>query len=344
MPRYGPTLFDYLQGQVAREQQLLDQEKQRQRETMETDRTFWADYLNKEADRALKLKELESRSAGALGRPAPHRDEFDSRLEEAVQPHYMAGEVDFQKRQDAEALKRFQAEQQFATQEMLEGGRNQRSGENLELRQAIAEQNKALAEGRLEEAKRWHDIMAQMQGGNRFFQQEMMRMRFDEAKRKSLDTDTQKAGKELQDLGGMQNDLRTLLAATSKNDVPGVGPVAGLVPDLLMTEDGTEVRRAANRSLNALLRAQSGLTVSDQEALRTMAATKLSQRATNAQFIEGVKELAQYVQLAMRNKQAGFRPEVIEEYRSRGGTTSQEMPTAETAEQKAARWRRAVGM
>ncbi len=327
MPRYGPTLFDYLQSQVAREQQLLDQEKAKQQETMTQDRAFWADYLGREADRSLKLKELEARTSGALGRPAPHRDEFDSRLEEAVTPHYQAGEVERQK---------FLAPLELRGRIAAQNNETKRYGLDLvdedrdleRQRKTVADNlRNAVQTGNLEEIKRWHDISERLGWARIAAMRDRNNISRDRVVDDRIERDVQKLGKDTDELAGMKTDLETLLFAVQDEDVAGVGVLAGRVPDLLMSDEGGEVRRASQRTLNALLRAQSGLTVSDQEAIRTQVATKLSHTADDRLFAEGVRELAVYAQKAMRNREARYRPEVNERYRERGGVTSDQMPT-----------------
>lgn len=149
-------------------------------------------------------------------------------------------------------------------------------------------------------------------------------------KRAELERFTQKAAKETQGFADMQADLGTVLQAAQSPDVEGIGPGAGLLPDMLTSAQGTENRRAARRLVENLLRAQSGLAASDREQVRKLASTSLSDRASDADWIAGAKELARFAQKGMRTREAAFPPEAIDLLEQRGGTTSRNiLPSGE---------------
>lgn len=146
-------------------------------------------------------------------------------------------------------------------------------------------------------------------------------------KRVDLERFTQKAAQETEGFADMQGDLGVVLKAAEKEDVAGVGPGAGFIPDILTSKEGTENRRAARRLVENLLKAQSGLAASDREQVRKLASTSLSDRASDADWRAGARELAKFVRRAMQSREAAFPPEAIQLLQQRGGTTSRDIPT-----------------
>lgn len=150
-------------------------------------------------------------------------------------------------------------------------------------------------------------------------------------KQADLERFSQKAAKDLAGFADMSGDLGTVLGAAESADVAGIGPGAGLLPDVLTSGEGTENRRAARRLVENLLKAQSGLAASDREQVRKLASTSLSERASDADWRAGARELAVFVQRAMRSREAAYPPAVIDMLEERGGTTSRDIPTGAPA-------------
>lgn len=144
---------------------------------------------------------------------------------------------------------------------------------------------------------------------------------------KRLETDVQKAGKDLEPNAQMKADLETVIAAAEESDIPGVGVVAGRLPDWLLSSEGVQTRQAAQRLMNGILRAASGQAVTPSEAERQLAARGMGPGATEQSFRLGLQALAKEAQSAMTRTQAKYRPQVLDELGSRGGVLAKDMPT-----------------
>jgi len=101
--------------------------------------------------------------------------------------------------------------------------------------------------------------------------------------------------------------------------VPGFGPLEKYVPNILAGDKGRTLRQAASQLFNVELKNRSGAAVTDPELNRLKIefgqgnfATEESLRQGIQQYLERVKELA-------RNVNAGFSPDILSEYQSRGG-------------------------
>jgi hypothetical protein len=59
--------------------------------------------------------------------------------------------------------------------------------------------------------------------------------------------------------------LESMLKQTGGGDIPGIGPLAGRLPDLLVSEQGKQFRASSNQFFNLTLRELSGAAVTDSE-------------------------------------------------------------------------------
>jgi hypothetical protein len=84
-------------------------------------------------------------------------------------------------------------------------------------------------------------------------------------------------------------DMISKLDAEGSNDVPGVGPIAGLAGDWLISAKGVRVRQATKKVLKAQLRDESGAAISDDELEAFMDDRGMGQNATNADFLAGAR-------------------------------------------------------
>jgi hypothetical protein len=119
------------------------------------------------------------------------------------------------------------------------------------------------------------------------------------------------------------NDLGTLQKFASEKSIPGVGLVAGSVPNALMGDDALRVRQAALGIITTLLREQSGLAVTENEVQRKLQELGMGPRATEKEFRNGVERLTRNVRAHLIGKESGFDDEIVETVRRRG------MPLAE---------------
>lgn len=131
--------------------------------------------------------------------------------------------------------------------------------------------------------------------------------------------------KSLEDAAGLKEDVATLVAAARQPDVPSVGPIDKWKPTFMQGEDEIRTEQAAGRFLAALLKIQSGVSVNPQELARAMKARGLSGGNEQA-FRIGVEAMLREMEVAMKQKEAGYPGDVAEELRRRGGVTSKDLP------------------
>jgi hypothetical protein len=119
------------------------------------------------------------------------------------------------------------------------------------------------------------------------------------------------------------NDLGTLQRFASEKSIPGVGLLAGSVPNALVGDDAIRARQAAMGVITTLLKEQSGLAVTENEVQRKLQELGMGPRATEKEFRNGVERLTRNVRDHLIGKESGFDDEIVETVRRRG------MPLAE---------------
>ncbi len=124
----------------------------------------------------------------------------------------------------------------------------------------------------------------------------------------------------------IKQDLDTLIKISQEDDIPGVGVFDGRKPDLLVGSDGIRARQAARGLQGGVIKQRSGLTVSDKELTRLLGELGMGDGATEESYRLGLKRLIQQAHEAGKGVEAGYRPEVVQEARRRGMTTSQDLP------------------
>jgi hypothetical protein len=100
-----------------------------------------------------------------------------------------------------------------------------------------------------------------------------------------------------------------------KADVPGFGRAAGLLPDVLVSIAGEDLRQDVNSLVNQLLKARSGGAVTPQEAARLAAEIKGAN--TDRALVRGLRNLKTTLQNKMQNTLAGAPRESLALYRER---------------------------
>lgn len=88
-------------------------------------------------------------------------------------------------------------------------------------------------------------------------------------------------------------DALAKMKATGSDDVPGVGALAGRVPDWATSAEGTKLRRATRRLIKTMIRDESGAAISDEEADGFMEDRGMGLTASNADFKVGMQEVLQ---------------------------------------------------
>jgi hypothetical protein len=144
--------------------------------------------------------------------------------------------------------------------------------------------------------------------------------------------DVQKLAKEIGDdpatIGAGIKRLRSMIAG--KDDIPGIGKFDSVRPDLFQSDEGIKIRDQAQDLADVLLRMQSGAGVSDKEranAYRKYGINGADERA----FINGMERLEADLKAKLEAKKAGFTPETVRVYESRGGTRVGEQSEASPA-------------
>jgi hypothetical protein len=150
--------------------------------------------------------------------------------------------------------------------------------------------------------------------------------------------DLQKLADRTKDAAALKDDLETVLPyVNGTGDIPGVGPVVSALPEFFLSAEGTNVRQAAIRLYRGIVRAESGQTVTPQEAETAMEGMGMGKGRSEEAFRLGFAALARRGQAALKNAEAGFRPAVVDERRARGGVTSAEIPQAQRGPQPTGR-------
>jgi hypothetical protein len=147
---------------------------------------------------------------------------------------------------------------------------------------------------------------------------------------KTLDKQIETLSKRLEGAPALKQDLATLNQFAGQEDIPGVGSAEGRLPDfaagLFNGADATRVRQAARGLYSNILKEQSGSTVSEQELKRKLEELGMGPGATEENFRLGLARLTEMAHATLRAKEAGARPEAVEEASRRGLTTSRDLP------------------
>lgn len=150
-----------------------------------------------------------------------------------------------------------------------------------------------------------------------------------------FEADVQSFGKDVEPIAKARPDVEALLNATKPEDVSGFGPVAGRVPNMLMTDEGVANRQAAARLMAAIIQATSGQAASEKEVERLLEANGMGRTATTPMLREGISKLDAQYQNLLKQREAKYHPQVVETYRERGGFTSQSAASPEDQQAKA---------
>jgi hypothetical protein len=137
-----------------------------------------------------------------------------------------------------------------------------------------------------------------------------------------LERDVQALTKEIPaEAASLKTNLDILSKYENEDDVPGMGPIEGLVPDVMATQAGTEARQAAKGVVSIMMFLTSGKAASDKEVANKLKELGLGERANIDAFKNGVKNIKQQLGQTLQQKMAGFRPEVVDVYKARGGVS-----------------------
>lgn len=112
-------------------------------------------------------------------------------------------------------------------------------------------------------------------------------------------------------------------------DLPGVS-VKGLGRLDLWQNDAQELESAVGTVFNTELKDRSGAAVTNNEMERLKKEFGSGQYNTEAQMVQALKDYKAAMVLELKNREAGFSPDVRETYENRGGQTSSQYKTAPT--------------
>jgi hypothetical protein len=125
-------------------------------------------------------------------------------------------------------------------------------------------------------------------------------------------------------LGGKLEDFDTKngLKKNGKNiDLPGVSiPLVGRTS--FYDGDARDLNAAASRVFNATLKDRSGGAVTDNEMERLKREFNEGKYNTEAEMIGAMQRYKRQLDVVMKNREAGYKPDVVKKYQDQGGRTS----------------------
>lgn len=140
----------------------------------------------------------------------------------------------------------------------------------------------------------------------------------------ALEKDVQalsKRGEDIAPLVQAARDVDEMLTRYGDRSIPGVGYTA-MLPGVALSKEGTVNRARVQAVANALLKAQSGAAVTLSESERFAAEMLANGKYSEAEFRAAWPQLLARINAGIGNLEAGFRPEVLDTYRGRGGNIS----------------------
>lgn len=156
---------------------------------------------------------------------------------------------------------------------------------------------------------------------------EVEKLRSDLKKGDGVDEkDIETLSKRLEGLPGQKNDLATLVKYAEMKSIPGVGPVAGRVPDWIASDEAVRLRQSAKGVLGQLIKEQSGTAASEPEVERKLDELGMGPGASEAKFRSGLERLLNNVRANAKSKEAIAKEPTIQEARRRGLVTSEDLP------------------
>lgn len=158
----------------------------------------------------------------------------------------------------------------------------------------------------------------------RQFMMATLGQRHEDKREKDTDKQIEVLSKRMEGAPALRSDIATLEKLAGEDDVPGIG-ATGRLPDFFVSDEGVQLRQATRGIVGNLIKERSGTAASEKEIDRILGELGMGDGATDDQFRMGLKRLKQQSIEAMRAKEAGARPEAVEEARRRGLTTSQDL-------------------
>ena len=144
----------------------------------------------------------------------------------------------------------------------------------------------------------------------------------------ALDSFEGSVGEKLDNLNVKGNKIITEKGKTI--DLPGVN-VPGLGRISAYSEDARDLNAKMAKIFNVELKDRSGSAVTSPELERLKIEFGAGKFNTESDMIKAVKEYKDLVAKEIKNREAAFKPEILKEYRERGGATSERFAPAKTA-------------
>jgi len=123
----------------------------------------------------------------------------------------------------------------------------------------------------------------------------------------------------LSELDSVIGNIQQNINLSGHEDIPGAG-LTGSLPDFMVSRKGQDVRQAVQGLHNILLKARSGGAVTPQEAERYRDELGFgTSKKNDEQLRQGIKNTINFLASKKRGIIAGYRPDAVQKYGSRGG-------------------------
>lgn len=123
----------------------------------------------------------------------------------------------------------------------------------------------------------------------------------------------------------------------AEGDIPGFGTIEGGIPTIVTGESGKEIRQQVATLRNTLLALRSGAAVTDQERERIEEELGVGAFKTEAELRRGIQNARKILENKLKNVEAGFTKDVVNEFAARGGATTSSLKFEPSAPQKGKR-------
>jgi hypothetical protein len=158
---------------------------------------------------------------------------------------------------------------------------------------------------------------AEQRGNELALNREAMRSAKDDARR---ETQQRQLSEEVGKMGAPNfyqkySEARPII--DTNKDLPGVGPLAGHLPDMLVSQQGKELRQAVGQMLAEYRKGITGAGMSDAERAEYGHITGLLEKGDEAAYRSGVERLKRAMDARMQAAAGGYPQEVVESYGAR---------------------------
>lgn len=135
--------------------------------------------------------------------------------------------------------------------------------------------------------------------------------------------DTRELSKRLEMLPEMTETARKLKPFLGRSDIPGVHPMAKFIPNFAVGEEGERVRQLATNLFMNQVYLKSGKAITENEAKLQMKILGMHWDQGDRAFKAGFKNLIDNIGATAKQVEAGYAPEILSEFTTRGGLTGE---------------------